>query len=168
MGLPGCGGKSPAEGQSPQPQRRTGLVLVTGHGGLHHQESPMSKPVTTATATKQRGPGVQTIRQTGQPAQAQKSTGKALRKTAGIAAVATLPQTPASRAPSKKAMIEGLVRRPEGAALTDLMNATGWQQHSVRAALTGLRKAGHRLLREGQEAGGSRYRIAKAPGSGKA
>ena len=28
------------------------------------------------------------------------------------------------------------------------MAATGWQEHSIRAALTGLRKAGHVIARE--------------------
>ncbi len=49
---------------------------------------------------------------------------------------------------SKKATIESLVRREQGAAITELMTVTGWQEHSVRAALTGLRKAGHAITRE--------------------
>lgn len=36
-----------------------------------------------------------------------------------------------------------LLRRDEGATLAELMDATGWQPHSTRAALTGLRKKGH-------------------------
>ncbi|MBL9063019.1 DUF3489 domain-containing protein [Tabrizicola sp.] len=31
---------------------------------------------------------------------------------------------------------------PGGASMTSLMAATGWQAHSVRAALSGLRKKG--------------------------
>src|ERR1700730_15897112 len=37
---------------------------------------------------------------------------------------------------SKKAAILGLLERPDGAAISDLTAATGWQVHSVRAALT--------------------------------
>jgi Protein of unknown function (DUF3489) len=43
---------------------------------------------------------------------------------------------------SKKATIEALVRRKGGVAIADLMAATGWQEHSIRAALTGLSKTG--------------------------
>jgi hypothetical protein len=63
---------------------------------------------------------------------------------------------------SKKATIEALVRRAEGAAITELMAVTGWQEHSIRAALTGLRKAGHPITREHLDDGATRYRIAKA------
>jgi len=66
------------------------------------------------------------------------------------------------RRTSKKATIEALVRRTEGAAITELRTATGWQEHSVRAALTGLRKAGDVITRERLDDSGTRYRIAKA------
>lgn len=55
--------------------------------------------------------------------------------------------------PSKKAAIVALLEGPNGAAIGDLINATGWQQHSVRAALTGLRKEGKELVRS-KDAGG--------------
>ena len=41
-----------------------------------------------------------------------------------------------------------LLQRPEGARLPELEKATGWQPHSVRAALTGLRKRGIEVIRE--------------------
>lgn len=63
-----------------------------------------------------------------------------------------------SRPVSKKGTIEALVRRPQGTAMTDLMAATGWQEHSIRAALTGLRKAGHMIIRDRND-GATRYRI---------
>jgi hypothetical protein len=34
-----------------------------------------------------------------------------------------------------------------GATLEELMAATGWQSHSVRAGMTGLRKQGHSIVR---------------------
>lgn len=64
-----------------------------------------------------------------------------------------------ARPPSKVAAIEAMLRRREGAAIADLVTATGWQQHSVRAALTGLRKQGHTLTKEAGPTGGSVYRI---------
>ncbi len=36
-----------------------------------------------------------------------------------------------------------LLRRTDGATLEELTGATGWQPHSARAVLTGLRKKGH-------------------------
>jgi Protein of unknown function (DUF3489) len=66
------------------------------------------------------------------------------------------------RRTSKKATIEALARRAEGAAITELMTATGWQEHSIRAALTGLRKAGRIITRERLDDRATRYRIAKA------
>jgi hypothetical protein len=60
---------------------------------------------------------------------------------------------------SKKATIESRVRRKGGATIQDLMLATGWQAHSVRAALTGLRKAGFAIARERNQQGKTFYRI---------
>ncbi len=64
-----------------------------------------------------------------------------------------------ARAPkTKKAQILALLRRKRGASMRDLTGRTGWQAHSVRAALTGLRKRGTIIQRQA-EATGSRYRI---------
>lgn len=44
---------------------------------------------------------------------------------------------------TKLALVEQMLRQPGGATIADLMSATGWQQHSVRGALSGaLRKRG--------------------------
>jgi predicted ArsR family transcriptional regulator len=61
---------------------------------------------------------------------------------------------------SKKASILALLQRPQGAAIGDLTAATGWQTHSVRAALTGLRKEGNELARVKNEGGVTHYRLA--------
>ena len=66
--------------------------------------------------------------------------------------------TTAGARPTKQAVILNLLRRAEGASIDDLTSATGWQAHSVRAALTGLRKRGHDIERS-VESGASRYRI---------
>lgn len=36
-----------------------------------------------------------------------------------------------------------LLQTGSGASLEDMTNVTGWQPHSVRAAMTGLRRQGH-------------------------
>lgn len=51
----------------------------------------------------------------------------------------------APAAASKISMVLDLLRREQGATLTELVEATGWLPHTSRAALTGLRKKGHSL-----------------------
>lgn len=46
---------------------------------------------------------------------------------------------------SKVEAVIALLRRAEGATLGEITGATGWQPHSARAVLTGLRKKGHVL-----------------------
>ena len=49
--------------------------------------------------------------------------------------------------------------RAQGAASGELTDATGWQVHSVRATLTGLRNDGKELTRTKDDAGETRYRL---------
>ncbi len=65
--------------------------------------------------------------------------------------------------PTKPTKIETILkqlRRPNGASIVQLQKATGWQPHSVRAALTGLRKKGHNIERDKDTKGVTRYHIA--------
>jgi hypothetical protein len=52
-----------------------------------------------------------------------------------------------TRRPSKLDIIAERLRAPMGVTLEELMAATGWQSHSVRAGMTGLRKQGHSIVR---------------------
>ena len=54
---------------------------------------------------------------------------------------------PNAKAPVKSAIVLGLMRRPAGATLPELIEITGWLPHTTRAALTGLRKKGHEITR---------------------
>ena len=65
------------------------------------------------------------------------------------------------RAESKTALITRLLTRSCGASLDELVAATGWQPHTTRAALTGLRKKGHTLTKDKVD-GVTRYSIAAA------
>ena len=68
----------------------------------------------------------------------------------------------------KIAMVIELLKRKSGADIDEIRKATDWQTHTVRAALTGLRKKGH-VLERTKVNSTSRYSITKmAPrGSGK-
>ncbi|GHC60618.1 DUF3489 domain-containing protein [Neogemmobacter tilapiae] len=48
---------------------------------------------------------------------------------------------------TKAALLREKVLAPGGASLADLMRLTGWQAHTIRAALSGLRKSGLVLTR---------------------
>lgn len=63
--------------------------------------------------------------------------------------------------PTKSAIVSKLLSRPRGASLGDITAATGWQAHSIRAFLTGLRKKGVNLEREQRRDGSIGYRILK-------
>jgi len=66
-----------------------------------------------------------------------------------------------SAKPTKTATILKLLRRSTGATIAQLEKTTGWQPHSVRAALTGLRKKGLDVQRDKNAKGVTVYRIAK-------
>lgn len=59
---------------------------------------------------------------------------------------------------TKISTVIALLETAEGASLDDLTKTTGWQSHSVRAALTGLRKKGHAIERSKRD-GITIYRI---------
>lgn len=59
--------------------------------------------------------------------------------------------------PTKRSLLQQLLSRPEGACLSDITTTTGWQPHTARAALTGLRKRGLNIDRQKVD-GVSRYR----------
>lgn len=66
---------------------------------------------------------------------------------------------------SKSALVCRLLSRKAGADLAALQEATGWQPHSVRAALSTLRKAGYTIDRIApkKEGGAVSYRISARP-----
>jgi hypothetical protein len=67
---------------------------------------------------------------------------------------------------TKTDKVRAMLARPQGATLEAICKATGWQAHSARAVLSGLRKAGYTIEREipeGSKIGASVYRITAAP-----
>lgn len=80
----------------------------------------------------------------------------------GDAAMSAPPTTAASasKRPTKAAAVLALLKRPGGATLAELIEATGWLPHTTRAALTGLRKKGHEIARSKRD-GATCYRVAE-------
>jgi hypothetical protein len=50
------------------------------------------------------------------------------------------PKTPRARENSKQAQMIEMLKRPDGATLNQLVEATGWQSHTVRGAMAGSLK----------------------------
>ncbi len=95
-----------------------------------------------------------------------RKTANVVRAKRGRGPAKTSPEIPAvaaARAPSPKGklgIVVGLLRRPNGASLEDLMAATGWQKHSVRGALSGAVKKKLGLAVISEKVDGARvYRI---------
>jgi len=100
---------------------------------------------------------------------------------AGLAAVGIEPdesKEPASEAPAspqpaapkerkpregtKQQQMIDLLRRPKGATLVEIVEATGWQQHTIRGAMAGAlkKKLGLTITSEKDETRGRVYKIA--------
>jgi Protein of unknown function (DUF3489) len=90
-----------------------------------------------------------------------------LKKQAAPAALGPKAVTP--RQGSKLAEVIVLLNRNKGASIEELIAATGWQAHSTRAALTGLRQRGYGIERQrGGKGEASIYRIVDSPAHSKA
>jgi hypothetical protein len=72
-------------------------------------------------------------------------------------------RAPTPRKGSKQGKIIDLLRRHKGATLDDLIAATDWLPHTIRAALTGLRKKRYEIGKSKREDGKTVYRIMALP-----
>lgn len=73
-------------------------------------------------------------------------------------------QPPTPRFKTKKEHLIALLRRKGGQEMVQLTDALSWLPHTVRAALTGLRKTGLNVERFIAEDGRPRYRISPEAG----
>ena len=71
--------------------------------------------------------------------------------------------TTAARPLSKSTAVIKLLTRARGATVAEMQVATSWQPHSVRAYLSGLRKAGRALDKEERKSGETSYRLGAVP-----
>ncbi|MBS1877860.1 MAG: DUF3489 domain-containing protein [Acidobacteria bacterium] len=77
-------------------------------------------------------------------------------------AATTADATPMAREGSKKAIVLEMLRRPEGATLPEIMEATSWLAHSVRGFISGslTKKMGLTVESSKRDDGARMYRIA--------
>ena len=75
---------------------------------------------------------------------------------------AVAPDKPRTRANSKQATVIHMLQRPEGATITQICSATGWQSHTVRGTFAGAfkKKLGLNLTSDKADGGERIYRIA--------
>jgi hypothetical protein len=104
---------------------------------------------------------------------AKTTTSKAATKAAGRATLpASAPKAAkvakgdaTERKPSRRDAIVALVSRPNGATLPEIMEATGWQKHSVRGMMSVLGKT--MKIASSKNDAGERTYIANAPKAAK-
>ena len=96
---------------------------------------------------------------------ARKSTRRAVRRNKSTSTQIAEPAKP--KHGSKQANVIAMLRLPAGASISAMMNATGWQQHSVRGFLAGVVRKKMRLKLTSQKLdGGQRiYRIVESGSS---
>lgn len=93
-------------------------------------------------------------------------TKKPTKTTDSTASASTPPaRAPAVRPESKKARLIGMLRQPDGSTISAISAALGWQTHTTRAAIAGLRKAGHvvETAKPADGVAGLIYRVASKP-----
>ena len=72
----------------------------------------------------------------------------------------TKPTAPNTRAKSKQNAVLALLSRPQGATIAAMIEATGWQSHSVRGFLAGVVRKKLRLTLDSENTEGERvYRV---------
>ena len=76
-------------------------------------------------------------------------------------ATANAPSADRPLVSTKRALLIGMLERPEGASVTEIGQRLGWLPHTVRAAMTGLRHAGREVTRSKDATGQSVYRLAR-------
>lgn len=118
----------------------------------------MSKPKSTKTK-KVAVPSVKTKSIKRVKANGKHPQEPSLAMKAGLAAVAAMPPTPPKE--TKLSLIIKLLSRPEGATIDDMVAVTGWQKHTLRAALSHalVKKRGYQIVSDKPQGGQRLYKI---------
>jgi hypothetical protein len=71
------------------------------------------------------------------------------------------PKPPSLRAGTKQAQIIAMLQRPEGASVAEMVEATSWQAHTVRGAISGAlkKRLGLTIVAEKVEGTGMVYKL---------
>jgi hypothetical protein len=105
--------------------------------------------------------------QPNEPSEKPARTSRRAAKPAGRKATKRAAGDAAPRAGSKLARVIEMLGAATGTTIDALVKKTGWQPHTTRAALTGLRKRGYRIEKEHRQDGKTTYRIVGGGRSGK-
>jgi len=150
------------------PLTRLDFTVVWSGSAVERAAQLLSEttPASSAFGSWERLNGVSTENpMTKQAAKPTKSPRKrvAHKRTATSASKDAATPKSAASAPSKLDCLERALRTKNGATIPDLMEATGWQSHSVRGALAGALKRGRGLEITSEKINGERrYRIGSA------
>ena len=130
------------------------LVTAEGFDALGRERPGQRATNETATATGEKTPKA-----------ARKTERKAAKPTPDAAASGDGDApTPRTRENSKQAQVIAMLKRPEGATIKQVCEATEWQAHTVRGTFAGAfkKKLGLTITSEKAEGGERIYRIAEA------
>ena len=141
-----------APGREDWPGRRDPYFAITAEGALAINVELAECPHLADTGAQAAGGGQETAPAADTPPKAKKAaTGRDTAK--GPVKL---------RTGTKLALMIEMLRRPEGATVDQIMDATGWQRHSVRGAFAGAlkKKLGLAVTSEKVEDRGRVYRVA--------
>jgi hypothetical protein len=117
------------------------------------REAERGSPAPTAAAD---GPS------TPKPARTKPTRPRKAAKAKAAPAAPSEPRTPKQREGTKQALLIAMLRRPEGASVPEVVEATGWQGHTVRGAMFGAlkKRLGLEVTSDKVEGRGRVYRVA--------
>jgi hypothetical protein len=138
-----------------------GVTLVITEAGLAaigiepDAAKPKGAPKAAASKTPTKAPQAATGAKKAKAA----ATAASLPKAAPKAPAGTTERTP--REGTKQATMIAMLQRKDGATIAEIVEATGWQQHTVRGAFAGAlkKKLGLTILSEKVDGRGRVYRI---------
>ena len=141
-----------APGREDWPGRRDPYFAITAEGALAINVEPADCPHLADTGAQAADGGREAAPAADTPAKAKKAA------TGRDTAKGPVKQ----RTGTKQALVVEMLRRPEGATVDQIMDATGWQRHTVRGAFAGAikKKLGLAIASEKVEGGARVYRVA--------